>query len=150
MATENYFVMSPDRRPKALNVIGTKVTVLAASSETQAFGITFQEGGEGSGPPPHSHNWDEAFYILSGEIQFQCGDDMYRCLPGTLVYVPRNTVHGFTYGKGGGSMVEITSRDGHAAEMFTAIDAGVDPSSPDLQQTVEILENCGVHVRAEK
>ena len=108
--------------------------------------MTFQEGEEGTGPPPHSHDWDEAFYVLSGEIQFQCGDEMHKCLPGTLVYVPRNTVHGFTYGTGGGRMVEITSSDGKAAEMFTAIDAGVDPSSPDIQKTLQILEECGVRV----
>lgn len=146
MEIGNHFVMSPDQRPRALDVIGTKVTVLAASTETKAFGMTFQEGEEGSGPPPHSHDWDEAFYVVSGEIQFRCGEETYKCLPGTLVYVPRNTVHGFTYGTGGGSMVEITSADGRAAEMFTAVDAGVDPSSPDIPKTLQILEECGVRV----
>lgn len=146
MTMDKYFVMPPDRRPRALNVIGTKVTVLAASSETGCFGMTLQEGVEGTGPPPHSHDWDEAFYVLTGQIRFQCGTDIHDCHPGTLIHVPRNTLHAFTYGKGGGSMVEVTSKDGNAAEMFTAIDAGIDPAAPDIPRTVQILEANGVRV----
>ena len=146
MSMDKHFVMSPAERPQALNVLGTKVTVLAASSATQCYGMTFQEGDDGSGPPPHSHDWDESFYVLSGEIHFLCGDEKYKCAPGTLVHVPRNTVHGFTYGKGGGSMVEITSRDSKAAEMFTAIDAAIDPQAPDIPRTLQILDELGVTV----
>jgi len=43
-------------------------------------------------------------------------------------------------------MVEITSRYGKAAEMFAASDAGIDPQSPDIPKTVQILEQCGVQV----
>jgi quercetin dioxygenase-like cupin family protein len=146
MTIDKHFVMPQAKRPRALNVVGTKVTVLAASSATQAYGMTFQQGQEGSGPPPHSHDWDEAFYVLSGEIHFQCGDEKHTCSPGTLVHVPRNTVHGFTYGKGGGSMLEITSRDSKAAEMFMAIDAAIDPQAPDIPRTLQVLEDNGVTV----
>jgi quercetin dioxygenase-like cupin family protein len=44
------------------------VTVLASNAATQSYGITLQQGEEGPGPPPHSHDWDEAFYVLKGEI----------------------------------------------------------------------------------
>jgi len=144
MTIDKHSVTFPELRPGALNVLGTKVTVLAASSQNHCFGMTFQEGSEGSRPPPHCHDWDEAFYVLSGEIEFQCGNDKYNCIPGTLVHVPRNTVHGFTYGRGGGSMVEVTSRDGRAAEMFTAVDREIDPAAPDIPRTIQILRECGV------
>ena len=84
-----YVVMPSDSRPDALDVLGTKVTVLEAASQNGGYGLTFQQGPEGSGPPPHSHDWDEAFYVLSGAINFQCGDKHYECHPGTLVHVPR-------------------------------------------------------------
>ncbi|MGS0757249.1 hypothetical protein ACVBEH_23030 [Roseateles sp. GG27B] len=51
------FVLSPDQREPALNVLGTQVTVLASNAATQSYGITFQQGDEGTGPPPHSHDW---------------------------------------------------------------------------------------------
>ena len=104
-------VMSPDQRPTPLKVVGTDVTVLASASQTGSYGLTFQTGEEGTGPPPHCHDWDEAFYVISGAVNFLCGDVRHSCVAGTLVHIPRNTVHGFSYAKGGGTMLEITSRD---------------------------------------
>jgi quercetin dioxygenase-like cupin family protein len=144
--SKTHVVISPEQRPDPLDVFGTKVTILASSTETQCYGITFQEGEEGSGPPPHSHDWDETFYVLSGTIHFLCGDKKHECIPGTLVHVRRNTVHGFNYGKGGGKMMEITSRDGKAAEMFTDVDAEIGAAAPEITKTLEILERNGVTI----
>src|SRR5690606_4238268 len=102
MTTKNYSITLPSQRSRALDVLGTKVTILAESAATNCFGVTCQEGDEGTGPPPHSHDWDEAFFVLAGEVHFVCGNDEKCCPPGTLVYVPRGTVHGFSFGKGGG------------------------------------------------
>src|SRR5690242_3086564 len=65
-----HFVLTPDRRAPALHVVGTDVVVLASNDTTQSFGITYQQGDEGTGPPPHSHDWDESFYVLGGAIEF--------------------------------------------------------------------------------
>jgi quercetin dioxygenase-like cupin family protein len=117
-----YFVLTPDRRARPLNVVGTQVTVLASNAATQSYGITLQQGDEGTGPPPHSHDWDEAFYVIRGEIQFVCDGEAHACQPGTLVHIPRGTVHAFQYGRGGGQMLEITGENARAAQMFAAVD----------------------------
>ncbi|SFG77654.1 cupin domain-containing protein [Neptunomonas qingdaonensis] len=143
---DKYIVVTPNDRPASLKVFGTDVTVLAAASQIGAYGITHQQGEEGSGPPPHSHGWDEAFFVLSGEISFQCGEEKYLCAPGTLVHVPGNTVHAFTYGAGGGSMLELTSRESRSAEMFTEVDAEIDPANPDIGKALKILERNGIKV----
>ncbi|MDF0664845.1 MAG: hypothetical protein P0119_02090 [Nitrospira sp.] len=57
-------VLRPDHHEPALNMVGTQVTVLASNAETQSYGVTLQQGEEGTGPPPHSHHWDEAFRRL--------------------------------------------------------------------------------------
>lgn len=144
--TPAYVVMTPDDRPAALDVFGTGVTVMGAASRLGGYGITYQEGPEGSGPPPHSHGWDEAFFVLTGEIQFLCGEETYACPAGTLVHVPRNTTHGFTYCEGGGSMLEFTSRESRSAEMFTDIDAEIDAANPDVAKALEVLARHGVAV----
>ena len=92
-----YFIVRPDERERALNVVGTKVTVLASNAATQSLGITFQQGDEGTGPPPHRHDWDECFYVLKGEMEFFCDGSIHKCVPGTLVYLPRGTLHGFRF-----------------------------------------------------
>ena len=139
-------VIPTSDRPSALDVFRTKVTILATSSNNGCYGITYQEGGESEGPPPHHHGWDEAFYVLTGTVHFLCGGEKHDCPPGTLVHVPRNTVHGFNYGKGGGSMLEITSRESRSAEMFTQVDDEIDPANPDISKAVEILKKNGVIV----
>ncbi|MCB1749210.1 MAG: cupin domain-containing protein [Gammaproteobacteria bacterium] len=141
-----HMVIPPNQRPAALDVFGTDVTVLAAASRVGGYGITHQQGAAGSGPPPHSHGWDEAFFVLTGEITFRCADETHVCGPGTLVHVPRDTVHAFTYGAGGGSMLEFTSRESRAAEMFTEVDAEVDATNPDIARALEVLRRNGVTV----
>ena len=141
-----YFVLTPDRHARALNVVGTQVTVLASNAVTQSYGITLQRGDEGTGPPPHSHDWDEAFYVLSGEIQFLCDRQAHVCLPGTLVHIPRGTVHGFQYGKGGGQMLEITGENAWAAQMFAAVDQAIPLGPPDIPKLLQVLEQNGVTV----
>jgi quercetin dioxygenase-like cupin family protein len=51
---------------------------------------------KGSGPPPHSHVWsDQMLYVIEGEVTFLVGDEVRTGGAGTLVYVPRDTRHGF-------------------------------------------------------
>jgi quercetin dioxygenase-like cupin family protein len=146
VARAPYFVLTPDQRGRALNVVGTQVTVLAANAATQSYGITLQQGDEGTGPPPHGHDWDEAFYVLRGEIHFVCDGQAHACQPGTLVHIPRGTVHAFQYGKGGGQMLEITGQNARAAQMFAAVDQANPSGPPDIPKLLQALEQNGVTV----
>ncbi len=142
------FVVTPEDYERALDVVGTKVTVLASNAQTASYEITLQEGDEGTGPPPHSHNWDESFFILEGAIEFQNGDETMLGLPGTLVHVPAGTVHSFRYRAGGGRMLEITSPGGTATQMFTAVDKEIPSGPPDIPRLIEVLRKNGVTIQA--
>lgn len=131
------FVVEPDRTPRALDVVGEKITVLASGSQTGSYEIFLQAGPEGSGPPPHNHPWDESFYVTKGEIAFGIDDGEMIASPGTLVHLPAGTTHWFRFGKGGGEMVSMTSREG-ASHLFADIDREIPPETPDLEKLVEI------------
>ena len=45
------------------------------------------------GPPLHHHEFDEAFYVLEGELRFQVGDDLLTAGPGELAFAPGGTPH---------------------------------------------------------
>jgi len=139
------FIVTPDRAPRPLNVVGEKITVLASSAQTAGYEIFLQVGPAGSGPPPHSHPWDESFYVLQGEIA--CGLDQSDmiALPGTLVHVPAGTTHWFRFGKGGGEMLSMTSRDG-ASRLFADFDREISPEAPDLGKLIEIARRHGLGV----
>ena len=140
------FVLTPGDRKSALNVIGTKVTVLASGSDIEDQQITVQSGDEKTGPPPHSHDWDESFYVTKGQIEFTCGSQTAMCSPGTLVHVPAGTVHEFHYGPGGGEMLEITGKRSNAVTMFTALDREIPPGPPEVAKVIQVLSDHGVKV----
>ena len=140
------FVLTPGDYDPPLNVLGTKVTVLASNAATQSYEITLQQGDEGTGPPLHSHNWDESFYVLKGQVEFSWTDKTVMCMPGTLVHVPAGTIHGFRYGPGGGEMLELTGQGGTATQMFTAINNEIPLGPPDIPKVLEVLKQNGVTV----
>jgi quercetin dioxygenase-like cupin family protein len=140
------FVVKPADRKTALNVLGMDVTVLASREESSDQRVTLQSGSEGMGPPPHSHDWDESFYVTKGQIQFTCGGETSMCTAGTFVHVPAGTVHSFSYGPGGGEMVEITGRESDAIEMFSALSRELPPGPPDVAKVVQVIGEYGVKV----
>jgi len=132
------FVLRPADRKPALSVVGTQVTVLASMSDTEDQQITVQSGDEGTGPPPHSHPWEESFYVTKGQIAFTCGGETTMCTVGTLVHVPAGTVHAFSYGPGGGEMLELTGGRSKAISMFTALDREVPPGPLDVAKVIRV------------
>lgn len=138
-------VVDRNNSPRSLNVVGEHITVLASGAQTGSYEIFHQAGPEGSGPPPHSHPWDEAFYVIQGEIAFGIGDRELIARPGTLVHLPAGTTHWFRFGAGGGEMVSMTSCEG-ASRMFTDFDREMSPEKPDLGKLVELGRPYGLTV----
>ena len=51
-------------------------------------------GAGAPGPPLHVHPLHgEAFYILSGEVTFQVGEEIVSGGPGSFIFVPKETPH---------------------------------------------------------
>lgn len=142
------FIVKPSDRSPALNVIGVKVTVLVSDAVSQAQQITLQSGDEGAGPPPHSHDWDESFYVTKGQVQFTCSGQTTTCLVGTLVHVPAGTVHAFSFGPGGGEMLEVTGTGSKAVQMFSALDREIPPGPPDVPKVVQVAGKYGLAVHS--
>jgi quercetin dioxygenase-like cupin family protein len=143
-----HFVVTPADRKTPLNVMGAKITVLASGAEVSDQRVTLQRGDEGIGPPPHSHAWNESFYICSGQVEFTCAGETAMCGAGTFVHVPAGTIHAFHFGPGGGEMIEITGGASNAIEMFTALDRECPPGPPDIETAVRVLGENGVTVHA--
>lgn len=138
------FVVSPKTYEPALNVLGVNVTVLASNVQTQGYEITLQSGDEGVGPPPHQHDWDESFFVISGSVELSIEGKASVHGPGTLVHLPAGTVHGYRFGAGGGNMFEITGEGGNATRMFARVSREVPPGPPDIPALTALLEQNGV------
>lgn len=139
-------IVKPTNYEPALSVVGTNVTVLASNQDTKGQEFTFQSGANGMGPPSHSHDWDEAFFVLKGSVEFAFDGKVDMCTPGTLVFVPGGTIHSFKYGPNGGEMLEVTGVGSLASQMFTAVNNEVPPGPPEVEKIIEVLSKNGVTV----
>lgn len=128
----------------AKKVFGEEITILADHSQTGSYEVYVHDAPEGVGPPPHSHPWDEAFYVIDGVVDFMCGDLAKSVKAGGFVHVPAGTVHTFRYASPTARILGFTSRGG-AAAMFTAVDRECG-AVPDLAKAMAVLKRHEVDV----
>ena len=138
------FVVLPESRSRALDVVGEKITVLASKDDTHGYELFFQDGIKGTGPPPHSHDWDESFFVLKGNIQFGYDREVMLATPGTLVHIPAGTEHWFKFDSDG-QMLTMTGLGSGAAAFFTQVDADVSDGS-DIDRLVVVAEKHKVNI----
>lgn len=59
--------------------------VLLRSEESDGHVAVVELGGSGR-PPLHHHDFDDAFYVLEGELTFQLGDELFTRRAGELAF----------------------------------------------------------------
>ena len=122
------------------------------AATNNAFAVLEQRLPAGFSPPPHvHHNEDEAFYLLSGQILAQVGDQQVEASAGAFLWLPRDVQHGFTVSNDGPcSMLVIASPSGFdrfVAEVgspTTTTDRLPEPSEPDVPRLIEIAGLFGI------
>ena len=67
---------------------------------------------------------------------------------GTLVHVPAGTVHAFSFGPGGGSMVEFSGAGGQATRLFGSLAREVPEGVANLPKLLGVMQRHGVAVAA--
>ena len=77
--------------------------------------------------------------MVSGNVAIGVGDKDMIAEPGTPVHLPAGTMHWFRYGRGGGEMITMTSREA-ASHFFTDVDRAISPEAPDIPKFVEIAK----------
>ncbi len=140
-------ILPLEERPRALNVAGFHITVLASDAQTNGYEVFLQTGAEGTGSSPHQHPWDESFYVVSGEIRCAIDDIETVALAGTFVHIPGGSTHWYKFGAGGAEIVSMTS-PGNASRMYTDFDSESLSENPDRTPFAELSARHGQHVAA--
>ena len=137
----------------AYDFLSTLSLVKASRAATNnALAVVEQRLPAGFSPPPHiHHDEDEAFYLLSGRIEAQLGDQKIPAQQGSFLWLPRNVLHGFVVSADGPcTILTITTPAGFAgfvAEVgaaTTTTDRLPEPSEPDIPRLVEIAGRYGI------
>ena len=139
------FVVAPKDRARALSVVGEKITVLASKNDTHGYELFFQDGTSGAGPPPHSHGWDESFFVLNGNIRFGLDGREMLAAPGTLVHIPAGTEHWFQFESDEGQMLSVTGLGSAAAAFFTQVDSEVSDGS-DTDRLIAVAQQHNLEI----
>ncbi|MCV7258736.1 cupin domain-containing protein [Mycobacterium shimoidei] len=66
---------------------------LVGTDYSTLFSAQLTKFGPGGGSTPHHHDYNHAFYFLTGTCRVQIGDQSWQTKPGTLVKVPANDEH---------------------------------------------------------
>jgi mannose-6-phosphate isomerase-like protein (cupin superfamily) len=90
------FVIEPNAEKTVDNGIA-RLNVLVEPGRAPGFAVFVNNfPGFGGGPPAHHHNsYDEAFYVLNGEMEFHVDDVTERVAAGSMAFVPRGSTHAF-------------------------------------------------------
>ena len=72
--TPSPLIVSPEDRPRALNIAGFAITVLASSEQPGGYEIFHKAGPQGTGPGPHFHPLDESFFFSRSSPPFRRGE----------------------------------------------------------------------------
>jgi mannose-6-phosphate isomerase-like protein (cupin superfamily) len=111
----------PDRRSE-----------VKASGRSTGGSLTVIEVTIDGGPPRHTHTReDESFYVRTGTLEVECGDDRFQAGPGSFVFLPRNLPHGFHSVGGPATALLIVTPGGldeYFAELSAALAAHADPA----------------------
>jgi quercetin dioxygenase-like cupin family protein len=141
-------VRAGDREP--LNVLGMPLRFLCDSRETGDRWSLFDEDIPlGMGPPPHRHDWDEAYYVLHGDIDFEIDGEPVRISGGDFARLPANTVHGFKGASPTGARVLIFAQPGHSSEFFEQLNDEVRKLPEDLKKLPDIASRHGIEMMPE-
>lgn len=118
-------------------LLGDLYTFKAVSEDTGgAFAIWETMSPPESGPPPHLHHREnEIFYILDGELKFLIGDETIRGVPGTLLRIPKGTMHTFKNVGTTPARFLVTVVPGGFEKFFLEVgEPAMDRTSPPVQE----------------
>ena len=142
---------------KSLWVLGELVTYKVPSLKTGgAYSLFEVTTHPGAGPPPHvQHREDESFYVLQGEFEFVVEGRTISVGVGSLIYVPKGTLHAHkNVGEGVGRMLVSQTPGGLYERFFEEVGKPVDGEArplvfedqPDMSRIVEVAAEHGIEI----
>ncbi|MBV9107967.1 MAG: cupin domain-containing protein [Gemmatimonadetes bacterium] len=88
-------IVHPDQGWR-LSAFGVEIAFMLTGETTGgALALGCSTVPPGGGPPPHSHEEDELFIVIEGHYGFLVEGEWRDARAGSVVYLPRGTVHAF-------------------------------------------------------
>ena len=124
-------VAEPDSpKLRRVSVVGDTYTVLVSGAETAGrYCLIDMLVPDGSGPPPHRHDFEEMFTLLEGELAFTFRGETQTVKAGTTVNIPANAPHMFKNTSGKTAHLLCLCSPAGQDEFFMAVGVPVESRS---------------------
>ena len=130
---------------KTLTVLGMPLRFLCDATDTSgAWSLMEEEIGFGQGPAAHRHDWDEAYYVLEGALDFEIDGKSIRLQKHEFANLPRNTVHGFKGASQSPTRVLIFAAPAHSSAFFEDVNREIQKMPDDLKKMPDIGQRHGI------
>jgi quercetin dioxygenase-like cupin family protein len=113
--------------------------VLLRSEQTGGHVAVVELTGGGR-PRLHRHDFDEAFYVLEGELTFQLGDGVFTRKAGELAFVPRGVPHTYANLSGKPARPLLVITPGGSERYFDELAARITGREPPPEASKPIPE----------
>lgn len=124
---------------ETLSVLGAQVRFLCQAEWTnRTFSLMEVLLPKDQGPPPHDHPWDEAYYVIDGQVRFMLGDETQIVERGDFIYAPGGTLHSFKGVSDDPARVLVFDAPATAEQFFRDVDREVKSYPADLAKVPEI------------
>jgi quercetin dioxygenase-like cupin family protein len=121
-----------------MSVLGVGVRFLCHAEQTRnAWSLIETVVPKDAGPPPHDHPWDEAYYVVEGEVSFTLGA-RNEVVKADFLYAPAGTLHAFRGTSEHPARMLIFDAPAHAEAFFQEIAREVTELPRDLPKVPEI------------
>ncbi|HET6971159.1 MAG TPA: cupin domain-containing protein [Phenylobacterium sp.] len=133
---------------EALGVLGVEVRFVCPGEMTgKAFSLMENLIPTGMGPPPHVHDWAEAYYVISGAVAFEIAGEPVLVEAGDFAYAPAGTIHGFKGASDEPARMLVFDAPAHAETFFRQVDRQV-KGPEDFAKVPGIGARNGIHFQA--
>lgn len=122
---------------------GPKVLLRSEESGGEVSAIEIGASPERKGPSLHHHDFDEAFYVLEGELTFRLRDELFTCKAGELAFAPRGAAHTYANLSGTNARALIVCTPAGFERYFDRIAAriaGVEPPPEASKPIPEVVD----------
>jgi quercetin dioxygenase-like cupin family protein len=132
-----------------VRAFGNEIEFMLSGDQTgESLTVGLASVPAGNGPPPHVHySEDELFLILEGEYRIYLNGDWTTVGPGTVVYLPRGSVHTFQVaGDKPGRHWTLQTPSGFERYFAQAGELLSAPGKPDLARLEAITKEYGAEI----
>ena len=133
------------KKPEVCNVLGDSITLRLTAEQTNGkYCVAEFATPGGIGQPPHTHDWNENYVILEGELNLNIGGHPAIIATGDSYLVKAGTVHAPTPNGDFCRYVTI-GQPGGVESLFKSLKAN-EKELGEMNKVVEIITKAGVKI----